>query len=112
MKRHNGQTRYRLGYDPSPEEEHRGIRPRQECAEPGCLRQAVGKPYCLDHLDRIPYVRAIMQEVERRPARPVRPVGVCARCGEEFARARAGHICCARCAKIVRKISNARKAQT
>ena len=34
-----------------------------ECLEPGCYKRTrEGKPYCSEHLDRIPYVARIMEE--------------------------------------------------
>lgn len=39
---------------------------RADCQEPGCVRTTKeGKPYCPDHISRLPYIAHLMQEVER-----------------------------------------------
>ena len=63
--------------------ESRGRRPgdgnKVPCTEPGCENQATGrKPYCIDHLDKLPYVanlKSLLQvvneeEVEADSLRP------------------------------------------
>jgi hypothetical protein len=42
---------------------------RGECQAKGCLQTTTAnKPYCLDHLDELPYVRQLMAEIARREA--------------------------------------------
>ncbi|MEZ0229579.1 MAG: hypothetical protein ACAI25_13195 [Planctomycetota bacterium] len=43
---------------------------RGDCLHTGCSQTTTGnKPYCLDHLDELPYVRNLIEEIARREAR-------------------------------------------
>jgi hypothetical protein len=45
----------------------RGV--RQDCAAAGCSHATTGrKPYCVEHLERLPYVRALVAELSCRKA--------------------------------------------
>jgi hypothetical protein len=51
---------------PFPEHSRSGDK-RVECTAPGCHQLTTGrKPYCLDHLDNLPYVHWLKTELERR----------------------------------------------
>lgn len=42
----------------------------RQCEEPGCASTTrEGKPYCMEHLDRLPYAREVMRQVERPTGR-------------------------------------------
>lgn len=53
------------------------LKERRDCCAQGCRnRTSDRKPYCIEHLDRLDYVRQLQEELERQavvrrlPARP------------------------------------------
>jgi len=45
-------------------ESQRGV-----CSHPGCRESTTAnKPYCLEHIDELPYVKQLLQEIARREA--------------------------------------------
>lgn len=64
LRRFKGDVRYRFVFESRDDD----IQMFSPCKVGGCEGSATyGKPYCIDHLDRLPYVRAMKSDIEAAP---------------------------------------------
>lgn len=58
----------------------------RDCDVPGCPVRAHGKPFCVDHLGRLPYVAQLLAAVKAGAATTI--VAECTACGGNYDRQR------------------------